>query len=163
MLNFFSTTQVFLDKLSSFTSGYSLLNFLAALVMAFISFPIFIYQLTSKEDLLDYITLLSKLKIKIKIYCTFYLILYALVTGFLAAALIEFQFRSRNIPTAIIYGVLGPFIIRKQLLTIVKSGIGEGATQEIADTIEKLNKEIASQLNDAEIDLKNLTKPAKKE
>lgn len=151
--NLCNVIQNFLDTLCSCTFGHSLLNFFAALIIAFISFPIFIYELTTKEEFIGYIKFLSDLKFKIKIYCMIYLIVYALVTGFLAAALIEFQFQGCNVPTAIFYGVIGPFILRKQLFKVVKSGVGEVVSEKVAAIDEKMKDAIVSGMKEIEEDL----------
>ena len=61
-----------------------------------------------------------------------YIVAYAILTGLLAAALTSLQFGDAiNIPTAIIYGTLGPFVLRDA----VGARLGRRATNSIDSTI----------------------------
>jgi hypothetical protein len=126
-----------IGMLCGFPVGCSLLNFTAAFVASFLSYPLFVSTAATKEALLSFLYDISNIGKKLKIYFVLWLFLYAVVTGILSAAILAYQYGAASIATAVIYGVLGPFVLRHNLLDRVKTEVVRGANSGV-DEIRRI-------------------------
>lgn len=149
-----SSYQVCLDKIAALGIVYYPLNFFVAFAVSFISFPIYLSKITNREELIERIARFSELDKRIRWAIRFFTLRYAAVTGLAAVALIGIQFRALSVSTAIIYGLLGPYVLRERLSAERKDKITEELDKEVEASAAQPQNEIKSELDRVRKDLK---------
>jgi hypothetical protein len=147
ILHILTNLQYFFDKLKTLPLVYWSANFLVALVVAYVSFPILIQRIRSREEWLEYIISTSDLEKKVKRNMRLYTLHYAVVTAFASAALIAIQFKGISLATSIVYGLLGPYILRDKLSGALRRNVTEGLQGQVDESKRILEQEIDSDLS----------------
>ena len=106
--------------------------------------------------MIERIAKIRELDTRIRWAVRFFTLRYAAVTGLAAVALIGIQFRALNIPTAIIYGLLGPYVLKERLLAKRKDTITEELDKEVKTVAGEPQNEIKSELDWVRKDLKKM-------
>jgi hypothetical protein len=114
----FASIEQWWAEVTNYTVGSAIANTIVSSAVAGLAF--YVFRIHGPEDT-DVLTVASNVRAlqkryagrTILSYLRSYIIAYSLLTGLIAAALISLQFNNGvSIPTAIIYGTLGPFVLR---------------------------------------------------
>lgn len=153
-----------LNMLCGFGFGYCLVNFITAASVAFLAYPLFLFE--AKEErgeasVQRYMKGVARLTANWRSRRQFlgYLFRYSTVTGICAAALIDLQYGGENVKTAIFYGILGPYVLKDKIGAEYQSDLSSEYNQEMdkrldeakskpADTYERQLAQIKKNLNE---------------
>jgi hypothetical protein len=117
-VEYFASIEHYWSEISKYAVASAITNTIMASAVAGLAFYVFRIHGPEGTDILTVASNVRALQKRyagktIFSYLRNYIIAYSLLTGLIAAALISLQFsNSVSIPTAIIYGTLGPFVLR---------------------------------------------------
>lgn len=117
---------------------YTTFNFIIATLVSYISFPIFMVKIKDMVQLLNHMEKIVSRKRRIHRHITYFTLRYAVITGFGATALIMMQIQGPNLPTAVICGFLGPYIMRERLTSELETNLGATKPKVVAEANEEI-------------------------
>jgi hypothetical protein len=156
-VEFFSSIEQCWAEISKFTVLSAIANTFVASAVAGLAF--YVFRIHGPEGT-DVLTVASNVRALQKrydggrtmlSYLRSYIIAYSLLTGLIAAALISLQFSNGvSIPTAIIYGTLGPFVLR-DAARVTFGRTAATSLDKIVDDIKKTtSQDYTKELNSIE-------------
>jgi hypothetical protein len=158
-VDFFSTVDNWWKDLSSYSVWVAVVHTAMASAVAGLAFYVFRIH---GPDNLDVFKMASNVQALQKKYpdtgksilssLRGYIFAYSVLTGLLAAALISLLFSNQaSIPTAIIYGTLGPFVLRDT----ARSTLGRTAMTDLTRTVDVIQGSVK---NDYKNEIANILK-----
>jgi hypothetical protein len=142
MLEFISNLQEFLNKLTAYPLIYYPIHFLISSLVSYYSLPVIWTKVRTFDDLLKYLTNLSKQDEKIKREIRNFKRQFALLTGLASTAIIAFQFRGLSINSAILYGFLGVYFLRDQIISSLRRKAAEVTREKVASVLTEVKDEL---------------------
>ncbi len=142
MLDYIISWQEFFDKLSTYSIVYYPVHFILSSFVSYFSFKVLLPGVKTFDELLQHILTLSRQEEKIKQEIKKFTLQYAVVTGLASCAIIAFQFKGLSINSAIIYGVLGAYFLKDQMLRPISKEIVKEFNKQVASHIAETKTEI---------------------
>lgn len=131
---------IFLDQFSNVPIIWISLSIVIVIFISYLAFEVFLLSSIDYENLSKYFEELNKIKddSKKSKYYKHLICSYSILNGIVATAVAYIQFNAvPNIPTAVIYGVVGPYILREKLY----SSFGTHFEQMTQKMLEDKNKD----------------------
>lgn len=149
IINFLSSLDRFFEDISSLPTASAIVNFIASSVTSYLAFQIYIELVSSHDDLSKRFAAIRKIKKDFGWDYHSFMTLYSCLTGLLTASFIYIQFKGGlNIQYAILYGTLGPYILRKKLSKFIDNPIErQQVVSSYYEEIDTIDQEV-EQTND---------------
>jgi len=139
MVDFFSSLQLLLDKLTLLPVFCLFANFIIATTVSFLSSIFLLQKNSSLNDILRLIEKFDKeLSVKTRFWFLFHTFGSSILTGILATAIIHLQFKTLNFPSATIYGLLGPQVLKDKLASTAKNQGLRAAEKAVGEEVSNI-------------------------
>jgi len=140
----FNLASDFIVGISSQPIYYYIFNIVSAAIVSYVSFSILSEKIKNIGDIKKHVETLYRIERKIRRKIKFFQIRYALVTGIGASALIDAQFGSFDIKTAIIYGFAGPYFVKNKVEGQIQSDISSETLSYLIKTKDEIKKAVST-------------------
>lgn len=157
----FKYLQSFCDQVSALSVFYYPVNFAVSFFVSIISFLFFLEKVSTSDDLLKFSRNIQEISQKNKVYFIFYIFLYGTITGLLSTAIIKLQISKTSIPTAILYGVLGPYFLKETVTASFKSRSLRNTNKAVDSIKEESEKEYETFIKNVKGELQKSIKTLK--
>jgi hypothetical protein len=101
---------------------------------------------------------LTEITKKNKLLLILYILLYAVLTGFISTALINIQFGRLHFSQAVIYGILGPHFLKERLTATFQLGTLENLNKVVDNIRDNSTQQYEAELNRVKKNISDLDK-----